>query len=143
MSPRESNPDRLSLRVEGDGAVAEAVNATRSFGEALKLADGDLARLCIVVEELIANLYDHGGLTQQDAVMLALSRDPGGIRVSITDGGAAFNPWLAPAVASRRGGGAGIKLVQAWAQLIDYRSTDEGNQLELLVALGEERPATD
>ncbi len=134
MSPRESNPDRLSLRLEGEGAIGEAVDAARAFGLAQRLADDDLARLCVVVEELIANLYDHGGVTEQDEVQFALASDPAGVRVSIIDGGTAFNPWSDPIAAGNgQGGGAGVRLIRAWAQLIRYHSSDDGNQLELLV----------
>jgi hypothetical protein len=34
-----------------------------------------------------------------------------------------------------RGGGAGIGLVRAWAQFVDYRITEQGNRLELLLPL--------
>ena len=134
MSPRESNPDRLSLRLEGDRAIAQAVEAARSFGQAQRLAGDELARLCVVVEELIANLYDHGGVTERDEVQFALASDPSGIRISITDGGSAFNPWSAPVASdSDQPGGAGVRLIRAWAELIRYHSSDDGNQLELLV----------
>ena len=134
MSPRESNPDRLSLRLEGDRAIAQAVEAARSFGQAQRLAGDELARLCVVVEELIANLYDHGGVTERDEVQFALASDPSGIRISIADCGTSFNPWAAPpAPDSNRPGGAGVRLIQAWADLIRYHSSDDGNQLELLV----------
>jgi serine/threonine-protein kinase RsbW len=134
VSPRESNPEQLSLRLEGDCAIAQAVDAARAFGQAQRLAGDDLARLCIVVEELIANLYDHGGVTEQDEVQFVLASDPAGIRVSIIDGGLAFNPWSDPIAAENgQGGGAGVRLVRAWAQLIRYQSSDDGNQLELLV----------
>ena len=123
MSPRESNPDRLSLRLEGDRAIAQAVEAARSFGQAQRLAGDELARLCIVVEELIANLYDHGGVTERDEVQFALASDPSGIRISITEG----------ASDSDQPGGAGVRLIRAWAELIRYHSSDDGNQLELLV----------
>jgi len=134
VSPRESNTAQLSLRLKGQAAVAEAVEATRAFGQAQLLADGDLARLCIVVEELIANLYDHGGVTEHDEVTFALAREAMGVRVSITDRGAAFNPLTAPpGSASSNGGGAGVRLIQAWAELVGYHSSDDGNRLELLV----------
>ena len=144
MSPRESNPDRLSLRLEGDSAIAQAVDATRAFGQAQRLTGDDLARLCIVVEELIANLYDHGGVTEQDEVQFALARDSAGIRVSIIEGGISFNPWSAPIAAENgQGGGAGVRLIRAWAELIRYHSSDDGNQLELLVPVDAARRSND
>jgi serine/threonine-protein kinase RsbW len=144
VSPRESNPD-LSLCLEGDGAIAQAVDAARAFGEAQQLAGDDLARLCIVVEELIANLYEHGGVTVQDEVQFALACDPNGIRVAVKDRGVAFNPWSAPIVAEggQTGAGAGVRLIRAWADLIRYHSSDDGNQLELLVPVEAGRRSPD
>jgi len=123
------------LRLRGDKAIRQAADAARAFGKAQLLADDDLARLCIVVEELVANLYDHGGVTERDEVDLAMARDPRGIRVSITDPGIAFDPWSAPRTAESvtRGGGAGLNLVQAWAELISYRRSGEANHLALLL----------
>jgi hypothetical protein len=35
-----------------------------------------------------------------------------------------------------RGGGAGVRLIRAWAELVSYRSSSERNQLELLLPIG-------
>ena len=37
----------------------------------------DVSRLCVVIEELVANLYEHGGLTGSDAIDLSLVSAPG------------------------------------------------------------------
>ena len=135
MSPRESNPDCLSRRLRGQTAIVEAAEAARAFGELQWLGDDELARLCIVVEEMVANLYDHGGLTDQDEVELNFAVDPEGIRVSIADPGSPFDPWAAPRRpgAAERGGGVGIDIVRAWAQFISYGPTPEGNRLIFLL----------
>lgn len=143
MSPRESNSAEVLLRLQGEGAIAAAVAATRKFAQERRLADGETARLSIVVEELIANLYDHGGLAGQDEVILALECVAEGVRVSICDGGVAFNPWAAPSAGGSREGSAGVKLIQAWAELIDYRSSDGRNRMQLLVPLDRRQTATD
>lgn len=107
------------------------------FAEAQWLDDDELARLCIVVEELVANLYDHGGLTDLDMVELSLARDPAGIRVVIADTGAPFDPWSALQRVERpeRGGGVGIEIIRAWAQFIGYQSTNDINRLEFLLPI--------
>ena len=101
------------------------------------LNDDELARLCIVIEELIANLYDHGGLSEDDEVELNLLVDPEGIRVAIIDPGNPFDPWTAPRRAEQtsRGGGAGIDLVTAWAHFLGYESSAGTNRLEFLLPL--------
>jgi anti-sigma regulatory factor (Ser/Thr protein kinase) len=135
MSPRESNPDKHRYRLRGRSAIGQAADAARAFGQSERLADDDLARLCVVVEELVANLYDHGGLTERDEVALGFASGQDGVRVSIVDPGLPFDPWTAAPKAERksRGGGAGIDIVRAWAQLLSYSSTSDGNRLEILL----------
>jgi anti-sigma regulatory factor (Ser/Thr protein kinase) len=135
VSPRESNPDCISRRLRGETAIIDAVEVARSFAASQWLGDDELARLSIVVEEMVANLYDHGGLTEQDEVGLDLAVDPDGVRVSITDPGTPFDPWEAPrkAGAAEQGAGVGIDIVRAWAHFIGYSSTPEGNRLEFLL----------
>jgi anti-sigma regulatory factor (Ser/Thr protein kinase) len=137
MSTSESNPSALTCRFHGQAAIREASEAARSFGAEQMLDEDELARLCIVIEELVANLFDHGGLGVDDQIELGLAVVPEGIRVSICDKGAPFDPWSALPKDERpdRGGGAGIGIVKAWAHLIAYRATDEGNQLQFLLPI--------
>jgi anti-sigma regulatory factor (Ser/Thr protein kinase) len=137
MGARDSDLDRLTRRVRGRDAVTLASDAARTFGSAQWLGEDELARLCIVIEELVANLYDHGGLGEDDEVELTLSSEPDGIGVTLVDPGAPFDPWEAPRPVEtpERGGGAGIGIVRAWAELVDYRVTEQGNRLELLLPL--------
>ena len=125
------------MRLQGSQAIAEATAAARLFGRQQRLIDAEVTRLCIVVEELVANLYDHGGVTGEDEVLLVLARDADGIRVSLTDPGAPFDPWSAPQEPNRLnpGGGAGIRLIRAWSERIRYRSSEEGNCLEILLPI--------
>ena len=137
MSQRESNPDNLVCRLQGADVIGQAAAAARDFSDVQLLNDDELARLCIVVEELVANLYDHGGLTEADIVELGLARDPAGIRVSISDPGAPFDPWAVLLGAERpdRGGGVGIEIVRSWAEFISYHTAIEGNRLEFLLPI--------
>lgn len=135
MSERESNSDRIKCRLQGGNAVHQAVGVARSFGEAQRLRDDNIARLCIVIEELVANLYEHGGLTDDDNVDLSLAREPDGIRIIIADPGTPFD--LRTAVTKRdrpdRGGGAGLDIIRSWARVIDYAVTPDSNRLELVL----------
>ncbi len=135
MSPRESYSDRMTCLLQGGEAISQAIDAARAFGEAQQLVEDELARLCIVIEELVANLYDHGGLTQKDVVEMTLGNEPGGLRITIVDPGKPFDPRSASPTRERpdRGGGAGIDIVRAWAQFVVYDVTAEGNRLELLL----------
>lgn len=137
MSSSESDLDRMTRQLAGPEPVRQASDAARAFGNAQWLTAGELARLCIVIEELIANLYDHGGVAEEDEVELSLISESEGIRVVIIDPGVPFDPWEMPQKADtpERGGGAGIGIVRAWAELIEYGVTDRGNRLELLLPL--------
>ncbi len=135
MTARESQLDPMTRRLTGSHAVRDACDAAREFATALWLGDDELARLCIVVEEWVANLYDHGGLTPSDAVELCLASDPEGVKVIITDPGNPFDPRDLPCRVELpdRGGGAGIGIMRAWANLVTYQRTEGGNRLELLL----------
>jgi len=137
MSPRESYSSRMTLLLQGNEAVAQATDSAREYGEAQRLTEDELARLCIVIEELVANLYDHGGLTEMDKVEMTLANEPGALRVTIVDPGSPFDPRSAPPKRERpeRGGGAGIDIVRSWAQFVAYDVTADGNRLELLLPL--------
>ncbi|HXG81067.1 MAG TPA: ATP-binding protein [Sphingomicrobium sp.] len=136
MNPRESNPERLNRSFRGDKAIVQAVEAARSFASSRRLIDEDRARLCIIVEELIANLYDHGGLGGGDEVELTLAAEQGAVRVTIVDPGKPFDPRNASeTVSAEPGAGAGLALVRAWTEVLRYESTAAGNRLELLVPL--------
>jgi serine/threonine-protein kinase RsbW len=137
VSPRESENDRTTLSFNGADAVTQASAAARAFGEAQWLSEDELARLSIVIEELVANLYDHGGVTHDDEIRMEMASEPRGIRIVILDPGMPFDPRQRLGKADRpdRGGGAGIDIVRAWAQLVSYEITDEGNRTELVLPL--------
>jgi serine/threonine-protein kinase RsbW len=139
MSRRESKSNRMKCQLQGSGAVRGAIETARRFGVAQRLSEDDLARLCIVVEELIANLYDHGGLTEVDEIELSFDREPDRIRVLLVDPGTPFDPRSATSQRRRpeRGGGAGIDIIRSWAHLIDYQVTPEGNRLDLMLPIGQ------
>ena len=114
-----------------------------TVGEALALvgAIADPARaetqtrLAVVVEELVANLVDHGeGGT---AIWLALEPVEAGVRVVLIDDAAPFDPRAAAPMSDlpneERGGGAGLAMVGAWSRILDYTRVGERNRLELIV----------
>ena len=125
------------MLLQGGEAVKRASEVAREFGEAQLLTEENCARLCIVIEELVANLYDHGGLTDDDEVELIFGREEPGLRICITDPGEPFDPRMVPSKRAQpeRGGGAGIDIVRAWTQLANYSVTRDGNRLDLLLPI--------
>ena len=86
--------------------------------------------LAVVVEELVMNLYDHGDVGPGDEIMVDLSLTEVDLRLALTDSGQSFDPGSADnGDLPQRGGGAGLKLVRAWASQIRYQSADGRNQL--------------
>ncbi len=137
MSTRESGTDRVTCLWAGPDAVTQASTAARAFGEAQWLTEDETARLCIILEEVVANLYDHGGVRHDDEVTLTLESEPRGVVATIVDPGRPFDPRQARPKADRpdRGGGVGIDIIRSWAVITSYEATDEGNRLELLMPL--------
>ena len=139
MGARESDPGKLTCILRGKTAVTDASLAARTFGEAQWLTEDECARLCIIIEELVANLFDHGALTDDHEVSLSLAAEPGGIQgssSSIRARPSILREAPTPRERPDRGGGAGIDIVRAWAQFVDYTQVREGNRLELLLPVG-------
>lgn len=138
MTSSDSNPNGLTCTIRGSEAVTDASATARRFGEAQWLTEDELARLSIIIEELVANLYEHGGVTSEHDVELSLLSEPGAIRITLRDPGTSFDPRLALPDRERpeRGGSAGIDIVRAWAVFVDYETTKEGNRLELVLPVG-------
>lgn len=138
MSARDSNSASVTIRCKGETALRESGEAARLFAIDARLETGGAARLAIIVEELVANLVDHGGAGPADAIELSLSRDSAGpVTLILIDGGTPFDPRDAATddAIPDRGGGAGLNLVRAWASIVDYRSQGGRNRTEVSIPL--------
>ena len=137
MASRESPPEGRRIDFVGPTALGDAVSAARRFAIDQDLGSRDRAHLCIIVEELVANLIEHGGGERR--IGLQLARCPSAIVLAIDDDGAPFDPRNAPddAAIPARGGGAGLRLVSAWSRIVDYRSAGGHNRLEVEMPLTE------
>jgi anti-sigma regulatory factor (Ser/Thr protein kinase) len=137
MPSRESQHDRQRVDVAGPTALGDAVAAARRYAIDQGLGDHDRARLCIIVEELITNLCEHGICDTEREIGLELSRQPSGIGLVIEDNGAPFDPQVAPGADElpARGGGAGLRLVKTWSEIVGYEAINGRNRLELRLAL--------
>ncbi|RVT91077.1 ATP-binding protein [Sphingomonas crocodyli] len=131
MSRPESNLHRL----DGADPVHQAVTLARAFGETHGLSRDSAARVAILVEELVINLFDHGGLVAGDIVEIGLVREGAAVRLLLIDPGAPFDPREAATDAAipDRGGGAGLALLHAWAEILDYRAEGDANRLDLRI----------
>ncbi|KKC25326.1 ATP-binding protein [Sphingomonas sp. SRS2] len=137
MVSRDSKSLSVTIRCNGADAVGVTVAAAQAFGLDRALDIDRAARLAIIVEELVFNLADHGGLDAQGEVELVLTHEGPAIAILLSDNGAAFDPRGAPSEEAipERGGGAGLDLVRAWAEILDYRSDGGWNRLGLRMPL--------
>ena len=111
-------------------AVHDATAGAREFARSGGLDDDKISRLAVVVEELVMNLYDHGEVSPDDEISVELTLTEVDLKLVITDPGRPFDPGTADnGDLPQRGGGAGLKLVRAWASHIRYHSEDGLNQM--------------
>jgi serine/threonine-protein kinase RsbW len=117
----------------GAAAVARALAATRRFAEAQRLQADTADCLAVVVEEWVANIVEHGRPSEGSLIAIRLQWTGEGVRMTCTDAGVAFDPREAGDQGPNleRGGGAGIALIRAWAEIEDYRRSGGRNRLTL------------
>lgn len=115
--------------------IGEALAAAHAFAEASRLPPDTAAKLAIIVEELVANIVDHGG-APGTPVRLGLTPRDGGVAITLIDRGIAFDPraHVAAARPPARGGGAGLRLIRAWTTIEEARRVDDANRLTLFLA---------
>ena len=135
---RESIPEPLRLSLSGPTAAHDATLAVRDFGVGAAMDESDVSRLAIVVEELVTNLYDHGGLKLDDIFTIELSITGDEVSLVLVDPGEPFDPRSAgfDRTIPQRGGGAGLKLVRTWATSIEYEIRDGLNRLSVRLPRG-------
>lgn len=131
------------LRFSGGCALGAALAESLSLLDALGLALPDRNRLAILIEELLANQFEHAQLDASATLALRLERHPEHVLLVLEDSGMPFDPRAASADAPipERGGGAGLALVRAWAESLTYASKSDVNRLELRYSLA--RPGGD
>lgn len=93
----------------------------------------------LAVEEVFANIYDHGYATHEGPVDISVRRDAGVISVCIADQAPPFDPADAPAPdldsdwRQRQPGGLGLHLVHELMDEVEYRrGTPCGNVFTLV-----------
>lgn len=134
MIGRNFKPHSCDLDENGPESIHRAVALVHEFSATNALASATGAKLAILVEEAVTNLYDHADIQPGFAGSLALSADDDGVGICLCDSGTAFDPRTVEdthAPDLDRGGGAGLALIRAWADILDYRSENGRNRLEL------------
>jgi anti-sigma regulatory factor (Ser/Thr protein kinase) len=117
----------------GPRTVALATAFARRFAERAGLAEETAHRLTLVVEELVANVVEHGGAPAAGRLVMRLEPAGQGARLSLSDAGIAFDPRAVEDVGPNldRGGGAGIALIRGWSEIESYSRRGGRNRLAL------------
>ena len=125
------------MDVAGPTALGDAIAWTRRYALEQCLGERDLARLCIIVEELVTNLCEHGICDLDHKISLELARQDSALALVVEDNGAPFDPRSAATGAPipARGGGAGVNLVRSWSEIVGYDTVGGRNRLELKLLL--------
>lgn len=131
MTTRDSG---FELRFGSGHFLAGAVHASLEALDRLGLSEHDRNRLAVLIEELLANLFEHGGAP---TVMLRARLQQGHVLLVVEDSGVPFDPRSADldGPVPERGGGAGLALVRAWCETLDYRVEPSVNRFELRYTL--------
>lgn len=128
---------RVTVQASADEAgVVRAIRAARAFAAACALGETVADRLCIVVEEWLSNVVEHGEPPPASRLIMRVQHDAAGLTLIFTDAGQPFDPRTTPAFEGpnlERGGGAGLELVRAWAEIAHYRHRRGRNRVVLVV----------
>lgn len=107
------------------------------FAGDAEIGDEAADKLCIMVEEWLINVVEHGEAAQGARIVLRLERLDGLVRLTVTDAGQAFDPreemFEGPNL--ERGGGVGLAMINAWSRITAYRRRAGRNRLVLEMPL--------
>lgn len=125
---------QFTFEPDNGDPIGAAVRGARDFAQTHQLDPTNAARLAILVEELVANICEHGSSDGLATIELDLSIQTDAIGIVIRDSGASFNPdsgvsFDGPNMV--RGGGAGLELVRTWSKIVSYHSINGHNTLTL------------
>ena len=124
--------------ISAPGELEKLVGFAADFGRKAGLVGKDLFTLQLVVEELVTNVIEHGGVPAgEEAGRVELSIGNGELRIRLTDRGKEFNPLLlaepAPVLPleERPVGGLGVHFCRKLTDAQDYERRDGCNVLTL------------
>ncbi len=135
---------RLELEAT-PAAVMRAVEALQAFGEARHVPAGEVFGLALALEECGSNIVNHAlGRDRTAHFHVGFEADRHELTVELRDGGPAFDPTLAPAVApataedhDRPPGGWGIALARRHVDAMHYSRCAGENILRLTKRLAD------
>lgn len=127
---------KIVLPADGN-TTRKALEWVRDFVARAHCGADAEAKLSIIVEELVANIIEHGDPLPDSDIGIELSAIGTDIGLTLSDAGTFFDPRTADVPAEippERGGGAGIALVLSWSHVINYSRIDGRNVLTLVIS---------
>ncbi len=121
------------------GELRRAAGWLQACASAHGVPDADAARLDLSLHEALANIIDHGGLTPDAPVRLALEVGDGCATLTLSDGGKPFDPVTAPlprraaTLEETLPGGLGLAMIRSQTDSLRYRYEGGCNTLALTV----------
>jgi serine/threonine-protein kinase RsbW len=141
MTPMTSLERTFSLKVP---SATENLALIREFvgnvGSQAGLADDDVAKLELAVDEAVANVIEHAhGNDSNKEVTVRATFDAATLRIEVVDEGEGFDPTAVPTtpveqmVHDRRTGGLGLRVMKSLMDEVSYEIIPgERNRLRLL-----------
>ena len=138
-----SPPGSLSLEIQADPQeFRRASSWLRQSGAALAVPEAQIDRLELCLNEVLANLVEHGGAaTAQHPIQLQLEAvqptDGCGAQLVVSDRGEPFDSGQASvkpiggSLDEASPGGLGLRLVKAFSDAMAYRCLEDRNELRI------------
>ncbi|HLY57057.1 MAG TPA: ATP-binding protein [Stellaceae bacterium] len=130
--------DRLSVTA-GAGATTQVRRFVTEFAAVRGISADDVARIMVMLEELLTNLEKYGTRAGQPGeAEIAIGLADAELTVDYSDNGVAFDPFsrtLAPLdlpLEERQVGGLGLHLLRELSHAASYRRTDGRNRILLM-----------
>lgn len=132
MTPHSTDFSQPALATGLPAVLAALADAAGRIG----VADNDVARLTLVVEELFVNTVTHGQCNDgSTTIEVGLERGPAGIHLRYSDAAAPFDLAAAssPTAEENSVGGLGVTLIHGLCRALTARHADGRNIYEMLI----------
>jgi serine/threonine-protein kinase RsbW len=139
MPPAPQHPITATMEVTADRVTLPALAGfVDAFAQRAELHHADVFALQLVVEEIVLNVIEHGGMpTAVHGVTVTLTADAAETVVEVRDRGTPYDPLLAGApdinsdIDARQIGGLGVFLSRAYTNSQHYVRRESENVLTL------------
>ena len=119
--------------IASQAGLAAAIDFVQARCGELGLANDVTYPLCVILDEMIANLMMHGHAESDSQFQVAIAREGDGAWMQIKDTGAPFDPVHWPPVDRSGPGGHGLQIAKGLANRMTHELIEGGNLLTVTV----------